>query len=160
MLPGVVISDPVPSDRPTTASASSAKVRASSAANIDGKVAARVGPYAVVLPSGSAARSASTLASTSTASGERVIAAALNERNGRVVLVQPQLKLTATTPSAATALANSSGGRIVYASTIDHSAVIAYPSIEKTQQALRQLRADTPGTQAALVVQQSVMQPM
>lgn len=53
-----------------------------------------------------------------------------------------------------------SGGRVVYASTIDNSAVIAYPSIEQTQQALTRLRASTPGTQAALVVQQSVMQPM
>lgn len=160
MLPGVVVSEPLPNDRLNAAPASAAKVRASSAAAIDGKVAARIGPYAIVLPSTSAARGASRLASTSTGSAERAIAAAVNERNGRVVLVQPQLKLTDTTPSAVSALARSSGGRVVYASTIDNSAVIAYPSIEQTQQALTRLRASMPGTQAALVVQQSVMQPM
>ncbi|MBB3833627.1 hypothetical protein FHR55_001837 [Xanthomonas arboricola] len=159
MLPGTVVSDAVPSDLVNAAPASAAKARASSTAAIVGKVAARIGPYAVVLPSTSAARGAATHASTSTGS-ERSLAAALNERNGRVVLVQPQLKLSDTTPASATALASSSGGRIVYTSTIDRSAVIAYPSIEKTQQALSRLRATTPGMQAALVVQQSVIQPM
>ncbi|KTF36227.1 hypothetical protein [Xanthomonas vesicatoria] len=161
MLPGMVVSDPAPDERSATPPAAAATARLSStAASATGKVAARIGLYAVVLPSTNAARSASTLAATSNAPTERTLAAAVNERNGRVVLVQPQLKLTNTTPDSATALATSSGGRIVYTSRIDNSAVIAYPSIEKTQQALTRLRASQPGIQAALVVQQSVMQPM
>ncbi|MCC4607374.1 hypothetical protein [Xanthomonas campestris] len=165
MLPGTVVSAPVPNQLADGGPAPAANPRVSRAAaidgidGIDGKVAARIGPYSVVLPS-SAARNASTRAPNSTASAERPLAAALNERNGRVVLVQPQLKLSNTTPASATALASSSGGRIVYTSTIDNSAVIAYPSIERTQQALSRLRTATPGMQAALVVQQAVMQPM
>ncbi|WP_372393410.1 hypothetical protein ACCQ05_07580 [Xanthomonas sp. NCPPB 3582] len=160
MLPGTVVSDPVANDPTDVAPRLAAQARTASAATIDGKVAARIGPYAVILPSSSAARNASTLASPSTAAAERPLAAAVNERNGRVVLVQPQLRLTNTTPTSATALASSSGGRIVYTSTIDHSAVIAYPSIEKTQQALSRLQGISGSVQISMVVAQSVMQPM
>ena len=88
------------------------------------------------------------------------LAAAVNERNGRVVLVRPQLKLAGTTSANATSLARNSGGTIVYTSTVDNSAVIAYPSVEKAQQALARLQANSGGAQLSLVVAQSIMQPM
>ncbi|CAD0318699.1 hypothetical protein [Xanthomonas hortorum] len=119
-----------------------------------GKVAARIGPYAVILdaPAG-AARSTSTTA-------ERRIAAAVNERNGRVVLVNPQVKLTGTTAATATSLAGSTGGTIAYTSTVDDSAVITYPTVESAQRALPSLQRSGGVAQASLVVMQAVWQPM
>ncbi|MCC4632433.1 hypothetical protein ACFFJ4_18685 [Xanthomonas dyei] len=160
MLPATVVADRLPAEHADGPPAPSANTLSSTvAAPPNGKVAARIGSYAVILdtPAGSA-RSASLSAAAS--STERTIAAAVNERNGRVVLVQPQLKLTGTTPANANLLARNSGGSIVYTSTVDNSAVIAYPSIEKAQQALARLQANSGGTQLSLVVAQSVMQPM
>ncbi|APP81344.1 hypothetical protein ABQZ99_007335 [Xanthomonas hortorum pv. vitians] len=158
MLPGTVVSDPLPAELADSAAAPAAKTRATPiAARPTGKVAARIGPYAVVLdtPAG-AARSASP----SISSAERTMAAAVNERNGRVVLVRPQLKLIGTTPTNAVLLARNSGGSIVYTSAVDDSAVIAYSSVEKAQQALARLQTNSGGAQLSLVVAQSIMQPM
>ncbi|MCF5955956.1 hypothetical protein L2236_22320, partial [Xanthomonas perforans] len=118
------------------------------------KVAARIGPYAVVLdaPAG-AARSLAT-------NTERPIAAAVNERNGRVVLVNPQVKLTGITPATAKSLAASTGGTIAYTSTVDGSAVITYASVDQAQRALPGLQRSSGVAQAALVVMQAVMQTM
>ncbi|WP_108805788.1 hypothetical protein, partial [Xanthomonas fragariae] len=115
MLPGTVVPDPPPAELADGAAAPAAKTRAATAAaRPTGKVAARIGPYAVVLdtPAGAARSGFPSVSST-----ERTIAAAVNERNGRVVLVRPQLKLTGTTPANALLLARNSGGSIVYTST-------------------------------------------
>ncbi|KQQ74587.1 hypothetical protein ASF73_09320 [Xanthomonas sp. Leaf131] len=119
-----------------------------------GKVVARIGGFLVVLdPPASAARKQA-------ATPERTLAAALNERTDRVVLVRPQVKLTGTTPATATALAGGTGGSIAYASTVDGSAVISYASIEQAQRAAAQLQGSSGIAQASLVVMQAVMQPM
>ncbi|OOW88890.1 hypothetical protein Xvtf_11160 [Xanthomonas campestris pv. vitistrifoliae] len=154
MLPGTVVSEHTPPRNATSAQRSEAKAGITGAVAPGDKVAARIGPYAVVLdaPAG-AARSLATDA-------ERPIAAAVNERNGRVVLVNPQVKLTGTTPATAKSLAASSGGTIAYASTVDGSAVITYASVEQAQRALPGLQRSSGVAQAALVVMQAVMQPM
>ncbi|AOY62385.1 hypothetical protein ABFO19_15100 [Xanthomonas citri pv. glycines] len=154
MLPGTVVSEHTPPRNATSAQRSAAKAGITGAVSPGDKVAARIGPYAVVLdaPAG-AARSLATDA-------ERPIAAAVNERNGRVVLVNPQVKLTGTTPAAAKSLAASTGGTIAYASTVDGSAVITYASVEQAQRALPGLQRSSGVAQAALVVMQAVMQPM
>ncbi|WAT15726.1 hypothetical protein [Xanthomonas fragariae] len=155
MLPGTVVTENLQLDAATTAhgSAGGAHARMASAFP-NGKVAARIGPYAVILDApASAARSFSTTA-------ERSIAAAVNERNGRVVLVNPHVKLTGTTPATARSLASSTGGTIAYTSTVDGSAVIAYPSVEKAQRALPSLQHSSGVAQASLVVMQAVRQPM
>ncbi|CCG38301.1 putative uncharacterized protein [Xanthomonas citri pv. mangiferaeindicae LMG 941] len=154
MLPGTVVSEHTPPRNATSAQRSAAKAGITGAVSPGDKVAARIGPYAVVLdaPAG-AARSLATDA-------ERPIAAAVNERNGRVVLVNPQVKLTGTTPATAKSLAASSGGTIAYASTVDGSAVITYASVEQAQRALPGLQRSSGVAQAALVVMQAVMQPM
>ncbi|MGV7187601.1 hypothetical protein [Xanthomonas axonopodis] len=154
MLPGTVVSEHTPPRNATSAQRSAAKAGITGAVSPGDKVAARIGPYAVVLdaPAG-AARSLATDA-------ERPIAAAVNERNGRVVLVNPQVKLTGTTPATAKSLAASSGGTIAYTSTVDGSAVITYASVEQAQRALAGLQRSSGVAQAALVVMQAVMQPM
>ncbi|OAX88425.1 hypothetical protein A7D16_11680 [Xanthomonas nasturtii] len=156
MLPGSVVSDPLPPGNAESGAARSARTQATTVMTRPiGKIAARVGPYAVLLDTPANAARGVRAAST-----ERKLAAAVNERTGRVVLVRPQLKLTGTTPTNATALASSSGGRIVYTSTVDHSAVIAYASVEQAQRALTSLQGNTGATQFSLVVSQAVMQPM
>ncbi|KGE51850.1 hypothetical protein WCN79_08805 [Xanthomonas axonopodis pv. vasculorum] len=154
MLPGKVVSEHMPQRNPTAAQRSATNAGMTAAVAPSDKVVARIGPYAVVLdaPAG-AARSLATNA-------ERPIAAAVNERNGRVVLVNPQVKLTDTTPATATSLAASTGGTIAYTSTVDGSAVITYASVEQAQRALPSLQRSTGVAQAALVVMQAVMQPM
>ncbi|MFA1262758.1 hypothetical protein AB8807_08850 [Xanthomonas campestris pv. olitorii] len=154
MLPGTVVSEHTPPRNATSAQRSAAKAGITGAVSPGDKVAARIGPYAVVLdaPAG-AARSLATDA-------ERPIAAAVNERNGRVVLVNPQVKLTGTTPATAKSLAASTGGTIAYTSTVDGSAVITYASVEQAQRALPGLQRSSGVAQAALVVMQAVMQPM
>ncbi|MDC8745114.1 hypothetical protein NY751_03200 [Xanthomonas campestris] len=158
MLPGTVVLDPLPAELADGAVSPAAKNRATPfAARPTGNVAARIGPYAVVLDTPAGAARSGLRAAPST---ERPLAAAVNERNGRVVLVQPQLKVNATTSTNAITLARNSGGTIVYTSTVDHTAVIAYPSVEKAQQALARLQANSGGAQLSLVVAQSIMQPM
>ncbi|MCD0245793.1 hypothetical protein JWH11_02910 [Xanthomonas melonis] len=156
MLPGTVIDQ----RRPATAAPQANLARTNGAmAPPAGKVAARIGPYAIVL-SDSPANAPGPRASANRASGaERTIAAAVNERTGRAVLVRPQVKLTGTTPATANVLASSTNGSITYASTIDGSAVISYPSIEQAQGALVTLQRSSGIAGAWLVVQQSVMEP-
>ncbi|MFC7520838.1 hypothetical protein ACFQS6_13135 [Xanthomonas populi] len=156
MLPGSVVAESLPSDDADQARPTSSKTLASAApAAANGRVAARIGPYAVVLDNAvGVARSAAVPGT------ERTLAAAVNERTGRVVLVRPQLKLTGTTPATATSLARTTGGSIAYASTVDGSAVITYPSIEQAQRALTGLQGSTGVAQASLVVMQAVMQLM
>ncbi|PPT76397.1 hypothetical protein XaplCFBP3122_10180 [Xanthomonas arboricola pv. populi] len=156
MLPGAMVAESLPPDDADQSAPTSSKARANPAPSVaSGKVAARIGPYAVVLDSmAGVARSAGV------SGAERTLAAAVNERTGRVVLVRPQLKLTGTTPATASSLARSSGGTIAYASTVDGSAVIAYPSIEQAQRAATQLQGSNGIAQASLVVMQALMQPM
>ncbi|MBB4130047.1 MULTISPECIES: hypothetical protein [unclassified Xanthomonas] len=155
MLPATVITQKISAVDAKPRSGPSGVARAGSATpSPGGKVLARIGNFLVVLdPPVSAARS-------QTATPERTLAAAVNERNDRVVLVRPQVKLTGTTPATATALAGRTGGNIVYASRVDGSAVIAYDSIEQAQRAATQLQGSNGITQASLVVMQSVRQPM
>ncbi len=154
MLPATVVSEHKPPRNAISAQRSAAKAGITGAVAPSDKVAARIGPYAVVLdaPAG-AARSLAT-------NTERPIAAAVNERNGRVVLVNPQVKLTGTTPATAQSLAASTGGTIAYTSTVDGSAVITYASVDQAQRALPGLQRSSGVAQAALVVMQAVMQPM
>ncbi|PPU40431.1 hypothetical protein [Xanthomonas arboricola] len=156
MLPGAVVAESLPPDDADQSAPTSSKARANAAPSVaSGKVAARIGPYAVVLDS-----TAGVARSAGVSGAERTLAAAVNERTGRAVLVRPQLKLTGTTPTTASSLARSSGGTIAYASTVDGSAVITYPSIEQAQRAATQLQGSNGIAQASLVVMQALMQPM
>ncbi|UKE70748.1 hypothetical protein K8O61_06930 [Xanthomonas cerealis pv. cerealis] len=107
----------------------------------DGVVAARIGPYAVVL-NGSGRIASATDARTAGTSGMRV---AINERSGQPVLLTGRLKLFGTTPDVAQALASRSAGSVVYASDIDGSAMLDYGSADAALRAWQQLR-DAPGT--------------
>ncbi|WP_115562486.1 hypothetical protein [Xanthomonas arboricola] len=118
------------------------------------KVIARIGSFLVVLdPPAGAARN-------QPGASTHTLAAAVNERTDRVVLVRPQVKLTGTTPATATTAARGTGGNIVYASQVNGDAVIAYASIEQAQRAATQLQASRGIAQASLVVTQAIMQPM
>lgn len=160
MLPGTVVTESVPQKATPSAPQSAAHAtlaRSGATTSPNDRVAARIGPYTVVLntPAGDALGVGS--------HAERPIAAAVNERNGRIVLVNPQVKLTGTTPASATSLAASSGGAIAYTSTVDSSAVITYSSVERAQRALAYFQHNGGGCcvkQAALVVMQAVVEPM
>ncbi|CTP90072.1 hypothetical protein XTPLMG730_2693 [Xanthomonas translucens pv. phlei] len=107
----------------------------------DGIVAARIGPYAVVL-NGSGRIARATDAGAAATSGMRV---AINERSGQPVLLTGRLKLFGTTPDVAQALARRSAGSVVYASDIDGSAMLDYGSADAALRAWQQLRG-APGT--------------
>ncbi|OAX53792.1 hypothetical protein [Xanthomonas graminis] len=107
----------------------------------DGVVAARIGPYAVVL-NGSGRIASATDAGAAGTSGMRV---AINERSGQPVLLTGRLKLFGTTPDVAQALARRSAGSVVYASDIDGSAMLDYGSADAALRAWQQLRG-APGT--------------
>ncbi|WP_311240408.1 MULTISPECIES: hypothetical protein [unclassified Xanthomonas] len=127
---------------------------AGSAAPPGSKVIARIGSFLVVLdPPAGAARN-------QPGASTHTLAAAVNERTDRVVLVRPQVQLTGTTPATATTAARGTGGNIVYASQVNGDAVIAYASIEQAQRAATQLQASRGIAQASLVVTQAIMQPM
>ncbi|AKK68263.1 hypothetical protein [Xanthomonas translucens] len=136
LLPDAVV-------RSTSAMVQEASVqRAESTARAgDGVIAARIGPYAVVL-NGSGRTASASDAGTARISGMRV---AINERSGQPVLLTGRLKLFGTTPDVAQALARRSAGSVVYASDIDGSAMLDYGSADAALRAWQQLRA-APGT--------------
>ncbi|MGV1108666.1 hypothetical protein [Xanthomonas translucens] len=136
LLPDAVV-------RSTSAMVQEASVqRAESTARAgDGVIAARIGPYAVVL-NGSGRTASASDAGTARISGMRV---AINERSGQPVLLTGRLKLFGTTPDVAQALARRSAGSVVYASDIDGSAMLDYGSADAALRAWQQLLA-APGT--------------
>ncbi|MBB5865234.1 hypothetical protein [Xanthomonas sp. 3058] len=84
---------------------------------------ARFDRYAVYLDSASAARTAALTEQPAT------VAAALETRSGQLALLGASIKLFDTTPAIARALATRTGGKLVYASAIDGSAMIGYDSV-------------------------------
>ncbi|OAX58015.1 hypothetical protein A6R73_00055 [Xanthomonas translucens pv. poae] len=116
-------------------------------------VAARVGPYAILL--GREARDAAH-APPDPSTPDECLVAAINELTAQTVLVAPKLKLFGTTPAVADALARRTGGTTVYASAMDGSAAIRYGSVEAAHAALVQLQNASGVTEVALQVIQSV----
>ncbi|MBB5884463.1 hypothetical protein DYQ93_13490 [Xanthomonas sp. LMG 8992] len=108
------------------------------AADGGGTVAARIGPYAIVV--GGNARAGTAAAASSHAVDDAALRAAVDERSGQPVVVTGKLKLFGTTPDVARALARRSGGNLVYASDIDGSAMIDYGSADAAMAACRQLQ--------------------
>ncbi|KMM75488.1 hypothetical protein ACP93_11200 [Xanthomonas sp. NCPPB 1128] len=113
------------------------------AADGGGTVAARIGPYAIVV--GGNARAGTAAAASSLAADGAALRAAVDERSGQPVVVTGKLKLFGTTQDAARALARRSGGHLVYASDVDGSAMIDYGSADAAMAASRQLQG-APGT--------------
>ncbi|MFC0155557.1 hypothetical protein ACFFJ4_18705 [Xanthomonas dyei] len=87
---------------------------------------ARFDRYAVYLDSMPPARR--TLSATD-AEQPATIAAALETRSGQLALLGAAIKLFDTTPAIARALATRTGGKLIYASAIDGSAMIGYDSV-------------------------------
>ncbi|CAD0318659.1 hypothetical protein [Xanthomonas hortorum] len=86
---------------------------------------ARFDRYAIYLDAGTAAR---TDAAVPAGRAPRV-AAALETHSGQLVLLGASIKLFDTTPAIARALATRTGGKLIYASAIDGSAMIGYDSV-------------------------------
>ncbi|MEA9580337.1 hypothetical protein VC218_15985 [Xanthomonas nasturtii] len=83
---------------------------------------ARFDRYAIYLDSTGHARTAD-------AQQPATIAAALETRSGQLALLGASIKLFDTTPAIARALATRTGGKLIYASAIDGSAMIGYDSV-------------------------------
>ncbi|MEA9586582.1 hypothetical protein VC279_09855 [Xanthomonas sp. WHRI 10064A] len=83
---------------------------------------ARFDRYAVYLDSTGHARTADV-------QQPATIAAALETRSGHLALLGASIKLFDTTPAIARALATRTGGKVIYASAIDGSAMIGYDSV-------------------------------
>ncbi|WP_115562488.1 hypothetical protein [Xanthomonas arboricola] len=83
---------------------------------------ARFDRYAIYLDSTGHARTAD-------AQQPATIAAALETRSGQLALLGASIKLFDTTPAIARALATRTGGKVIYASAIDGSAMISYDSV-------------------------------
>ncbi|WP_311240407.1 MULTISPECIES: hypothetical protein [unclassified Xanthomonas] len=83
---------------------------------------ARFDRYAIYLDSTGHARTAG-------AQQPATIAAALETRSGQLALLGASIKLFDTTPAIARALATRTGGKVIYASAIDGSAMIGYDSV-------------------------------
>ncbi|PPT76398.1 hypothetical protein XaplCFBP3122_10190 [Xanthomonas arboricola pv. populi] len=87
---------------------------------------ARFDRYAVYLDGTGAARTASRAAR---ADPPATVAAALETRSGQLALLGASIKLFDTTPAIARALATRTGGKVIYASASDGSAMIGYGSV-------------------------------
>ncbi|PPU40430.1 hypothetical protein [Xanthomonas arboricola] len=87
---------------------------------------ARFDRYAVYLDSTGAARTASRATH---ADPPATVAAALETRSGQLALLGASIKLFDTTPAIARALATRTGGKLIYASASDGSAMIGYDSV-------------------------------
>ncbi|MBB3833624.1 hypothetical protein FHR55_001834 [Xanthomonas arboricola] len=98
---------------------------------------ARFDRYAVYLDSTSAAH---TTAQATRAEQPATVAAAMETRSGQLVLLGASIKLFDTTPAIARALATRTGGKVIYASAIDGSAMIGYDSVATALDTCRQLQ--------------------
>ncbi|AMU98087.1 hypothetical protein [Xanthomonas citri] len=86
---------------------------------------ARVDRYAIYLDTNGAADA---VARTTRSAASATVVAALETRSGQPALLGTSIKLFDTTPAIARALATRTGGRLLYASATDGSAMIGYDS--------------------------------
>ncbi|USI99823.1 hypothetical protein MUG10_17680 [Xanthomonas prunicola] len=98
---------------------------------------ARVDHYAIYLDSTSAVDA---VARTTRSEPSATVVAALETRSGQPALLGASIKLFDTTPAIARALATRTGGRLLYASAIDGSAMIGYASAMTALDNCRQLQ--------------------
>jgi len=98
---------------------------------------ARVDRYAIYLDNASTVDS---VARTTRSEPSTSVVVALETRSGQVALLGASIKLFDTTPAIARALATRTGGRLIYASTIDGSAMIGYDSVITALDNCRQLQ--------------------
>ncbi|RRJ42972.1 hypothetical protein EIM46_04435 [Xanthomonas vasicola pv. musacearum] len=97
----------------------------------------RVDRYAIYLDNTSAMAS---VARTTRSQPSATVLAALETRSGQLALLGASIKLFDTTPAIARALATRTGGRLLYASAIDGSAMIGYDSAMTALDNCRQLQ--------------------
>ncbi|PPV07157.1 hypothetical protein XBLMG947_1906 [Xanthomonas bromi] len=98
---------------------------------------ARIDRYAIYLDN---ARAANSVARTMGSEPPATVVAALETRSGQLALLGASIKLFDTTPVIARALATRTGGRLIYASAIDGSAMIGYDSVSTALDNCRQLQ--------------------
>ncbi|KUF35398.1 hypothetical protein [Xanthomonas phaseoli] len=98
---------------------------------------ARVDRYAIYLDTNGAANA---VARTTRSAASGGVVAALETRSGQPALLGASIKLFDTTPAIARALAARTGGRLLYASATDGSAMIGYASAMTALDNCRQLQ--------------------
>ncbi|APR20901.1 hypothetical protein [Xanthomonas citri] len=98
---------------------------------------ARVDRYAIYLDTSGAADA---VARTTRSEPSATVVAALETRSGQPALLGASIKLFDTTPAIARALATHTGGRLLYASATDGSAMIGYDSAMTALDNCRQLQ--------------------
>lgn len=98
---------------------------------------ARVDRYAIYLDTSGAADA---VARTTRSEPSATVVAALETRSGQPALLGTSIKLFDTTPAIARALATRTGGRLLYASATDGSAMIGYDSAMTALDNCRQLQ--------------------
>ncbi|MBV6857850.1 hypothetical protein KWH07_09380 [Xanthomonas campestris pv. zingibericola] len=98
---------------------------------------ARVDRYAIYLDTSGAANA---VARTVRSEPPATVVAALEMRSGQPALLGASIKLFETTPAIARALATRTGGRLIYASATDGSAMIGYASAMTALDNCRQLQ--------------------
>ncbi|KGU51920.1 hypothetical protein NY99_19950 [Xanthomonas phaseoli pv. phaseoli] len=98
---------------------------------------ARVDRYAIYLDTSGAADA---VARTTRSEPSATVVAALETRSGQPALLGASIKLFDTTPAIARALATRTGGRLLYASATDGSAMIGYDSAMTALDNCRQLQ--------------------
>ncbi|MBO9748591.1 MULTISPECIES: hypothetical protein [Xanthomonas] len=98
---------------------------------------ARVDRYAIYLDTSGAADA---VARTTRSAASASVVAALETRSGQPALLGASIKLFDTTPAIARALAARTGGRLIYASATDGSAMIGYASAMTALDNCRQLQ--------------------
>lgn len=131
LIPGAVV-------RPVDATRSAATMQSLQGAQTSATApVARVDRYAIYLDNTSAVDS---VARTTRSESSASVVAALETRSGQLALLGASIKLFDTTPAIARALATRTGGRLIYASAIDGSAMIGYDSVIAALDNCRQLQ--------------------
>ncbi|AZR26741.1 hypothetical protein NX80_009850 [Xanthomonas vasicola pv. arecae] len=120
----------------TTRSTAAAQSRGSAQTSANAPVG-RVDRYAIYLDNTSAVKA---VARTTRSQPSATALAALETRSGQLALLGASIKLFDTTPAIARALATRTGGRLLYASAIDGSAMIGYDSAMTALDHCRQLQ--------------------
>ncbi|WAT15724.1 hypothetical protein [Xanthomonas fragariae] len=140
LIPGAVVRS-VQAARATTSSQSLSTAQTTADAPL-----ARFDRYAIYLDNATAARAASAVRP---GGQQPTVAAAIETRTGQLTLLGTSIKLFDTTPAVARALATRTGGKLIYASDIDGSAMIGYDSVATALDTCKQLQ-DSKGVGAIM----------
>ena len=140
IVPGAIV---VSSDALRKSESSSRSLNAVASVSSSLSDVAQIGDYVIVLPSASSEKKsqARDLSAADSAVKVAPYGVAVSERSGQPVLVSPSVTVF-TSPAIGKALANKTGGKVIFASELASRTVIGYADVDTAVNALATLSAD------------------